>query len=509
MERPKYPDCEKVQWLESDHDRKDPETDIHMWGCLEHKEWTKEYVFNSDGTVSPKQNPQNVCLGVQKGNTGKIVFVPRNDTTRRLVLGGGDDLASYFEQMRADAAKAESDLEAAKHTALSKLTSAFCTAFRNDGFCKLGGLVPLDIVLTARGEINRQLGDGTGDALKAKTFASHPAILSLVRDSAVPAMLVELLGGHEDWYRQRLDSGQLALRFPGDLCPPYSKLGPQGSISAAHFEGIRKGWHIDGCPSDFLPGVTDHFGTIHNFNVLIGVLLSDTFDKGKMAGELVCYPGSHLALSKYFERNRDVLEKLRVEGGEHLPRAQTDALFDRPVVHCTGKAGDVFLINYMTAHLIAPNTSADIRYAVYFRVSGPAFEETKAPTGGNVGAMLEPWGTWAGLLQKCGGAGVAARAIAAPLPPPPAERLPISAREMDMQRHLASADYVYLQRQHTSRISVDVVNAGGDASHGLEALTLMFPHIDLAALLDVLRECQGNADQAAEHLLQLFPPPSE
>jgi hypothetical protein len=31
----------------------------------------------------------------------------------------------------------------------------------------------------------------------------------------------------------------------------------------------------------------------------------------------------------------------------------------------------------------------------------------------------------------------------------------------------------------------------------------MFPHIDLAALLDVLRECQGNADQ---HLLQLFPP---
>ena len=48
----------------------------------------------------------------------------------------------------------------------------------------------------------------------------------------------------------------------------------------------------------------------------------------------------------------------------------------------------------------------------------------------------------------------------------------------------------------TSRISVD-------ASHGLEALTLMFPHIDLAALLDVLRECQGNADQ---HLLQLFPP---
>ena len=81
-----YRDSEKVQWLHNDYDREDPETDIHMWGCLEHKEWAKECVFNLDGTVSPKHNPQNVCLGVQKGNTGKIVFVPRSDKARRLVL---------------------------------------------------------------------------------------------------------------------------------------------------------------------------------------------------------------------------------------------------------------------------------------------------------------------------------------------------------------------------------------------------------------------------------------
>ena len=29
----------------------------------------------------------------------------------------------------------------------------------------------------------------------------------------------------------------------------------------------------------------------------------------------------------------------------------------------------------MTAHLIAPNASSEIRYAIYFRVSGPRFEE--------------------------------------------------------------------------------------------------------------------------------------
>ena len=81
-----YRDSEKVQWLHNDYDREDPETDIHMWGCLEHKEWAKECVFNLDGTVSPKHNPKNVCLGVQKGNTGKIVFVHCSDKARRLVL---------------------------------------------------------------------------------------------------------------------------------------------------------------------------------------------------------------------------------------------------------------------------------------------------------------------------------------------------------------------------------------------------------------------------------------
>lgn len=37
----------------------------------------------------------------------------------------------------------------------------------------------------------------------------------------------------------------------------------------------------------------------------------------------------------------------------------------------------------------------------------------------------------------------------------------------------------------------------------------MFPHVDPAAMLDVLTQCRGNADKAAEHLLQLFPPPKK
>jgi hypothetical protein len=48
----------------------------------------------------------------------------------------------------------------------------------------------------------------------------------------------------------------------------------------------------------------------------------------------------------------------------------------------------------MTAHFIAPNTSPYIRYAVYFRVKGPAFN-------GGVEhipeSMLFPWINWKGM----------------------------------------------------------------------------------------------------------------
>lgn len=62
---------------------------------------------------------------------------------------------------------------------------------------------------------------------------------------------------------------------------------------------------------------------------------------------------------------------LRSVGSAHLPTGQqTDALFKRRVVHCTGKAGDVFLANYMTAHLIAPNVrrSASLPLALSPRI---------------------------------------------------------------------------------------------------------------------------------------------
>ncbi len=53
----------------------------------------------------------------------------------------------------------------------------------------------------------------------------------------------------------------------------------------------------------------------------------------------------------------------------------TDQLIGSKVHHCIGKAGDVFLANYTTAHFVNANVSPKIRYAVYFRVKGPTFKQ--------------------------------------------------------------------------------------------------------------------------------------
>ncbi|CAK9063091.1 unnamed protein product, partial [Durusdinium trenchii] len=86
------------------------------------------------------------------------------------------------------------------------------------------------------------------------------------------------------------------------------------------------------------------------------------------------------------------LEGVTTRGMDALPTGPKtdDELFKRQVVHCTGKAGDVYIANYMTAHLVAPNTSSDIRYACYFRFKGPGFnDDLHQPA-----SMLDPLLHW-------------------------------------------------------------------------------------------------------------------
>ena len=437
-------------WLESDHGRKEPDTTVLLWGvdCVPEKhEWAKKYVFEKDGTIAPAQNPHGVCLGVQEDEHAtppKVVFVKRTDMRRRLVFARGPVLEQHMaiveEMKRARLAERAALKERICSTVI---TRTFCETLKRDGFVALENAVPTRLIRQAKREINRRLGAGAAN-LNAKTFTANSSITDLLKESAVPMALSKLLGGDDEYWRSQITSGQIALRFPGDACPNatnYDDDDDDVRISASHFDGVRRYWHIDGIPGES-NGLS--YGKIHNFDCLCGVLLSDVQEP--MSGELCVYPGSHVELAEYFSNNTHVLETLCVEGKGLPSGPETDALFKRRAVHCLGKQGDVFLVNYMTAHFVAPNASPDIRYAVYFRVSSSQHD------GGNI-SILAPWIHWDGLNRMC------------------------------PDRHGGSSHH---------------------ESDAIESLSAMFPDVERAVVMDVLAACHGNSDSAAEHLLQLL-----
>ena len=110
---------------------------------------------------------------------------------------------------------------------------------------------------------------------------------------------------------------------------------------------------------------------IKNFTVLAGVLLADV--EFPNSGNLTLYPGSHLVIAEVIREmgGADALISLAKKQGKlefDLLKELVDSKgVGNPVQFC-GKAGDVILAHYQTAHTIAPNISSDVRYCVYFRM---------------------------------------------------------------------------------------------------------------------------------------------
>ena len=271
--------------------------------------------------------------------------------------------------------------------AASVATPAMLAGLRDRGFARLPNFVPASLVADALREINRRLGSANArtDAFKAKSFPDAKEITNLFNASALPFLMQRLLGGRTRYRQKR---GQLALRFPGDLCP-----GKSVAANSQVFKNVGRHWHIDGCPNDFIPGVTDHFGTVHNFDCLVGILLSDV--PAPLSGELCVWPGSHETLARWFSEGEN-LKNVYLHGNQALPTGKkTDAIFRGTTpVNCTGNAGDVFIANYMTAHFIAPNTCPNIRYAVYFRVSKQGIRRIGTDGKHDPSSMLVPWLHW-------------------------------------------------------------------------------------------------------------------
>jgi hypothetical protein len=398
---------------------------LSLWCCDGHREWGCRFSFNHDMTLSPLKSP-GLAVGIMSATDRRLVLVTRHDVHRACVFLTitaarhiQRDIIDHHRIVR------ESMQREYRAQVLSVCNREALKSLKQDGYMHIKSAIQKPAVNKALKQINSMLGRSTESIqqFQGKSFITSGPVLEMFNDSMLPHLLSLLLDNDDgttrptphppqrhppsvlspssprqqvptystsvsDFYSQQ--HCQLALRFPGDMCPPGCEECPP-----AHYEVIRKHWHIDGLPGPSIPGVTDHYGTLKTFDMLVGILLSDIDEPN--SGELSLYPGSHFVLSEHI--NTYGVADLCATGIASLPTGErTDETFFRPPVHCLGRAGDVFIVNYLTAHFVAPNSAPHIRYAVYYRVKGRRFMREAA---GNFSmeSLLNPWVHWEALAD--------------------------------------------------------------------------------------------------------------
>ena len=219
-----------------------------------------------------------------------------------------------------------------------KLSVAQKRRLARDGFVVVPGVVPRERVDAALREINHRLGnnehpgkDSYADSVDyLSEYVSSPSIMDLMNSSPLRGLADSLLGANRV---ERCTQAQVALRFPSKADDAPAKI----SI------------HVDG----LYPDTGDI--PIVRYTFCAGVLLSDV--TGDNCGNFLAFPGSHSLIAAKFKKNG--LDALRggVASNIDLPKP----------VQVKGKAGDVILFHFQTAHDKARNDSSRIRYIVYFR----------------------------------------------------------------------------------------------------------------------------------------------
>jgi hypothetical protein len=252
-----------------------------------------------------------------------------------------------------------------------------------DGCVHLPGVIPQVMVDHARRLINHSLGESGIDPaqlpiLRARSYCpemrEHPDLLALLTKTPAWELVESAIGIGKVAPPIGL---QIALRFPKLADPPPAP--------RPHIDGVAGG--VNGVPP----------GTIQHFTGLLGVLLSDLPNEN--AGNFTVWPGTHHAFADHFRQHGP--QTLLTQGMSAVPLPTPRQI--------TGKAGDVVLCHYLLAHGIAPNTSPNIRYAAFFRLTHINHDAI-----GNR-CMTEPWLEWEGM-----------RDIATPSDSPPS---PVPARD--------------------------------------------------------------------------------
>jgi hypothetical protein len=220
-----------------------------------------------------------------------------------------------------------------------QLTVSQKEAIRNKGFVKIPGVVGQKSLNVALRAINHSLGKGM-DPEKVPVYRSTTYCPELTSDKSI----LNLLNETPAWSivesaiapeKFKLEGkAQIALRFPVMQTPGELHPHIDGMYSANN--KIRK-------------------GTIFSFTALVGILLSDV--PNRFWGNFTGWPGTHRAFAEYMKENGTGILKERLPPVK-LPEPE----------QILGKAGDMILSHYLTAHTVVVNVSPYIRYAVFFRI---------------------------------------------------------------------------------------------------------------------------------------------
>jgi len=235
-----------------------------------------------------------------------------------------------------------------------------------NGYTVARGVVPPVMVEAAKRAINNSLGEGMEPSqmptLRAQSYCPEvkntPVIVDLFNRTPAFSLAESVLG--EGNFGPALGGGQIALRFPM-LRDPAPKAGP----------------HLDGMSSP-TNGVSP--GTIGNFSMLVGVLLSDLPEPN--SGNFTVWPGTHRSTAKYFEEH----------GADAFLEGMPKIEMPEPV-QIMGKAGDVVLCHYQVAHGITANSSPNIRYAIFFRLKHKDHDSHHREV------LSDIWRDWPGMAE--------------------------------------------------------------------------------------------------------------
>jgi hypothetical protein len=253
------------------------------------------------------------------------------------------------------------------------LTEIDKASLRDNGFVKLPGIIPADLVDRALRAINSSLGSRGMHpddlvTFRARSFAPEVQRSAQITDLFNASPLRELAESAIGAGSLRpVNSGQIALRFP--------------TMEAAHAPHP----HIDGMysPHNGVPK-----GSIQNFTALAGVFLSDVMAPD--SGNFTVWPGSHVLYEEYFRKHgpQALLEGMPAV---ELPEPQ----------QVTARAGDAVLAHYQLGHGIAGNASPHVRYAIFFRLSHVDHDRVRWE------CMTDLWKEWSGMADISGTVGTA------------------------------------------------------------------------------------------------------